>query len=716
MEKESGGSISRGAGLPALVAPELEAYFPELEAVTRFVGLRALVRHAGESLREDAFAFADANVFGVFDIPLTHGDSLAALSHANSIVLSQSAARRHFGDGEAMGETVELEVYGEWGDFLVTGVYEDMPSTSHLHYDGLVSFHNVYDTALEWWAPYTYMYVLLPASMAPAAVEEQLGAFSQERIPRRFTVFLQPLIELHLHSNLEGEPNPVGSVRRLYLFSGIGVLILLAACANFVNLSTAVAGQRAREVGLRKVVGARRQQVVMQLLGEAFLTTGAALLLAVGLVELALPGCQALFGVPLQLMTMPVGELAAVLAALLLSVGGLSGVYAAVKLSSCQPVQVMKGIDHAGSEGRHMRRGLVLFQFIVSAGLVMVTSVMYAQFRYLRSTDLGFAREQVVVIRGDRSLGDRTGAFMERLRSHSQIEAACGARNVPGRPDGVTFIASVGGQAVKTLRYEADYDLLETLGLELVSGRAFSPEHGADVEGAMIVTEKFKATFDNAATPHEATGWEREIIGVVRDFHARSLYEPIQPVVFGLEPDARSYVLVRARPERISETLAYIEATWQEFVPEEPITYSFLDEDWERLYLSDRRLGQLIGLFAGLAVLIACLGLYGLIAFGVGRRTREIGIRKALGASVAHIVGVLTREISALVGVASIAACPVAYWAARWWLEGFAYRIDLGPAYFVGGGGMALVIAWMTVGWTSVRAALANPVDVLRHE
>ena len=232
----------------------------------------------------------------------------------------------------------------------------------------------------------------------------------------------------------------------------------------------------------------------------------------------------------------------------------------------------------------------------------------------------------------------------------------------------------------------------------------------------MIVTEKFKATFDNAATPHEATGWEREIIGVVRDFHARSLYEPIQPVVFGLEPDARSYVLVRARPERISETLAYIEATWQEFVPEEPITYSFLDEDWERLYLSDRRLGQLIGLFAGLAVLIACLGLYGLIAFGVGRRTREIGIRKALGASVAHIVGVLTREISALVGVASIAACPVAYWAARWWLEGFAYRIDLGPAYFVGGGGMALVIAWMTVGWTSVRAALANPVDVLRHE
>ncbi|NKB69298.1 MAG: FtsX-like permease family protein [Candidatus Latescibacteria bacterium] len=716
--QEWAGTVSRSAALSALAVPEARAFFPEFEAVTGLVKAhRAILRHGEDVVAEARFAYADTHFFRLFDVPFRRGGPGRVLDEANTVALSASTAQRYFGAGDALGRTIELEVYGERADFRVAGVYEDFPAGSHLQLDGLISMRNVYATAMEWWAPFTYVYILLPDGMEVGAVAGRLAAFAEERLPRYSEVFLQPLTSIHLHSHLQGETENSGDARDLYLISGIALLILTAACANFVNLSTAVASRRALEVGLRKVVGARRRQIAAQFLGEALLTVALAMGLATALVQWTGPQWRALIGTPIQLADMPPSELLAAVLGLLAVVGGLAGAYAAFHMSASRPAAAFREGAVKGPGGRRLRRALVLFQFGLSVGLIGVVSVMAAQLRHVERLDLGFTDEEILVVEGAGKLGGRTGAFVERLRRHSGIAAVSSTRNVPGKEHGRTFIAQVDGQAVSTLIYDVDYDFIGTMGLELVEGRPFSSQYRGDSEGAMVVNQRFAALFDtSAAVLERATGEAGRVIGVVRDFHVRSLHQPIQPVAFRLKEGSGPFVLARIGAEDLGQVLPFIRATWEELAPDLPFVCSSLRADWTQLYSADRRKAYLVGLFAGLAILVALLGLFALAAFSIERRTKEIAIRKTLGASLGHIVGLLTRESVALLAVASLIAWPAAYWASRQWLDGFAYRIDLGPGYFALGSAAALAIVAATAGWQAVRAAVAQPVEALRSE
>ena len=697
-----------GAKTAPILAPTMKEHLPDVEHVARLMReYRALVGYGDLHDYESRFYWADANVFEVFHLPLLQGDSKTALVEPNTMVMTEAMVKKYFGDADPMGQVVQL---GKRQTFRVTGVLKDDQVRSHVRLDFLVSASGRKGQVMtEWFFSDAYTYVVLKPNVDAAhfqtAFLDFVKMYADRHAPRKFAI--QSVLDIHLHSHLADEAEVNGDVQYLYLFGSISVLILLIACINFVNLSTARSAYRAREVGARKVLGARRWQLVGQFLGESVIVSLMAFVVALSLFEVLLNVFNALFEMSLSVLVVSRSWVLFGGVGIALFVGVIAGSYSAFFLSSFSPIQAVRGTLKSGWMNALLRQGLVVFQFAISITLMVCTAIVYFQLDYIQAKNLGFDKDLVLEIDNTRVLNQsRFDAFRNTLRTYSNISQVS-TGTLPGTVTSKNIYTQEDGSKITSHAYSVDYDYFETMGIELVSGRIFSRDHQTDKD-ALIVNQAYLDKFPERK--------EDKIIGVVKDFHALSLHQEMDPVEMRLNTDWRGNTLVRFGSGDIRDMMAFIEQTWKTFVPNQPFVYTFLDAHFDQLYRAEQKLGRIFFAFSGIAIFVACLGLFGLVAFTADRRTKEIGIRKVVGASVGGIVMLLSRDFVKLVVLANVIAWPVAYWAMRDWLANFAYRIDLGWEVFVLSGGLALVIALLTVGYQAWKAARANPVDALRYE
>ena len=732
------------ARTPPPWAPALAQDYPEVENYVRFktplVSWLVSNEEGDKKFHEKGFYFADETVFDFFDLRLLQGDPQTALQEPLTLVLTETTARRYFGGEDPIGKILRLDnAY----DLEITGVMQDVPRNSHFDFDILASIHTlsslpIYgDTNYLTWRsamfPDLYSYLKLREGDSIADLEGKMPEFLKHylgEILNRANVSIRPhfqaLSSIHLYSNLESEIRANSDVSYIYIFSAIALFVLVIACINFMNLSTARSANRAQEVGMRKVVGAERKQLIAQFIGESVVLAFLALLLALGVVLTVLPFFNAVSGKNLG-MGMTTWSFALGILGLTILVGILAGSYPAVFLSSFQPVAVFRGALKAGRSNARLRKFLVVFQFTLSLIFIIGTAVVYNQLRYIQNKSLGFAKEQVVVLpMGDPLARDIYMTFKDRVLQEPDVLSLSGASSVPGGLIGVNLFLPEGasqGNEITLDTFMGDHDFIDALGIELVAGRAFSREFSTDTMQAFILNE----------TAVRRLGWEGQainkrmslgnfkqgrVIGVVKDFHAKSLHQRIEPLVIHIapDPDAFHWLAVRIATQNIDRALASIQAAWEEVYPHDPFSYSFLDEDFGRLYQSDRQRGQIFLMFSILAVAIACLGLLGLASFITEQKTKEIGIRKVLGASILGIIRLLSKEFVKLVLLANLIAWPLAYLLMNKWLQNFAYRENIPLAVFPLAGFLSVFIALVTVSFQATKAALTDPVDSIRTE
>ena len=730
------------------VAQTLRADYPEVQEATRLRNYGMPRVSVGDKIfREDAFAFVDSNFFQVFSLPFVQGDAKTALVQPNTVVISQTAAERYFGNADPIGKTLTFKDLN--ATLKITGVIEPVPANSHFHIDLFASMANVPEARQTTWLQSGfYTYLVLPKgydyrkleAKLPQVVEKYMGPQLQQPFGMSYAqfrqkgnelgLFLQPLTDIHLHSDFANDLSPAGDVRYVYIFGAIALFMLLIACINFMNLSTASASKRAREVGIRKVMGSVRGELVGQFLLESILLTAVALGLGIGLVYLALPVFNELAGKNLSLNFNTHPALLPGLLGFGLLVGVLAGSYPAFFLSSFKPVAVLKGRVLSGTNpGRNisLRSGLIVFQFFISITLTVCTTVVYRQLSYIQNKKLGYEKDQVLVLPETWMLGKGEAAFSQQLRQDPRVVSVSTSGYLPAGPshDNNFFVYpdAQSAQLVKTLRYDVDDAYIPTLGMQLATGRNFSPQFGTDSTGVILNETAAKAFgWGSKALGHTITHSDNEgrkmtyrVIGVVRDFHFKSLHERISPLVMTLGNTAGT-MIVKVKTQNIAGVLAALESNWKQFKAEGPFAYSFLDERFQATYRAEQKAGQILGIFAGLTIFVACLGLFGLATFTAEQRTKEIGVRKVLGASLISIVSLLSRDFLKLVLVAIVLAAPIAGYAMNRWLQDFAYRIDLEWWVFALAGLLAVGIALLTVSFQSVKAALMNPVKSLRSE
>lgn len=716
------------------LGPQLQKDFPEIEQVVRLSDQwERLVRRGDRQFLERGFVYADPEIFRVFSFPFIKGDPHSALREPLSMIISEEIAAKYFGDADPIGQILTVE--NEY-DYTVNGVMKKIPQHSHVHFDFLVTLVGaeevLWDSFLSHWGSYNaYTYVLLtPGSDIRALGEKYSQAIVQpikEKNPELGLpkLQLQPLPDIHLHSaDLQLDIEPQGDIVFVYVFSAIAAFILLIACINFMNLSTARSAHRAREVGMRKVVGAFRSQLIRQFMGEAFFLAFLAFLFSMVMVEFALPVFNTFVEKELEIGY--TGSIGLSFLGITLLVGIIAGSYPAFLLTAFDPVDVLKGVSRTGVRSVFIRRCLVVFQFALSIALIIGTAIVYSQLDFIHHKKLGFDKEHVLVaaLPGGMGMGRTFELVHSELSQHPGIVNDSAASDVP--PDRYfntwTFKPQDGeGKDTWVIIISANYGLLETLDIELVAGRSFSREIAADSTEALILNETAVREI-GWETAEMAIGREGElngpktIIGVVRDFHMESLHSSIRPMAFRLRPISAWLGVVRIRAGQIAETVGFLEGVWHQHAPKEIFNYRFVDEELNELYRTEEKLGQISRVFASLAIFVSCLGLFGLTSFTAEQRTKEIGIRKVLGASVSNIVGLLSKEMSWLVIAANAFAWPAVYFFTDRWLQNFAYRIELSPGVFLLGGVLALCVVLFTASTQALKIALSNPVEVLRYE
>jgi len=718
--------------LPPPVAPALQATYPEVETATRVVQQpRSLVTQGTGTYYEDRLFLADAAFFDVFTVSWMHGDSTGALREPGTVILTETTARKYFGEADPLGQvlTVEHRV-----DLTVTGIVRDLPSNSHLHFDFLVALETA-GLAREGWleswgSSSAATYVLLRPEATLEVLEAKLPRFVDRYLAEEldehevYTLTLQALPDIHLYPHrVPEEIWAAGTLKYVYIFSILGLALLLIACVNYVNLSTAGTMDRAREVGIRKVLGSPRAHLVGQFLGESVLTTGTALAVAFALIALCLPTFNALAGKTFALAHLFQPASLPGLLGLWALVGLASGLYPAFFLSAARPAIVVKGHLAGGAPGRALlRNGLVVFQFGTAVILIVATLVARDQLDFMRQKDLGYDREHVVVVPiRDQAVWQQAESVRDELLRLPGVRAVAFSSGIPnqvGWNSTAQWEGAAEDEALEVNHIMVDFDFLDVFGLERIAGRGFSRNFPGDIEGAYVLNEAaVRALGWEDPIGKKVTLWDREapVIGVIKDFHFASLHEPIGPLVLHFGPQWYRMASVKIVPGNVSGTLAALETTLHRFVPDRPFEYTFLDASFDQIYRTEERFSRITALFTTLAVFLACLGLLGLTAFVIEQRTREIGIRKVFGASVPGIVWLLTRRFVGPVFLALCLAVPVAYLATNQWLEDFAYRIEISWPIFLMAGSLALAIAWLTIGYQSIRAALANPAQTLRH-
>ncbi|WP_026628832.1 ABC transporter permease [Dyadobacter alkalitolerans] len=743
-----GGEMKEAHVMPPTAAA-LKADYPEVLEATRLRrGGAPMVLRNQQIYTDDELAFVDSNFLQVFTFPLVEGNIKSALIQPNTIVISTKLAEKYFGKQDAVGQIITFK---DWKTpFKVTGVMEEMPVHSHIQFDMLASMSSLEDAkSTSWMISEFYTYLLLPEgydykqldAKLPQTVEKYMGPQLKTALGLTFAEFkkkgnnlglyLQPLTEIHLHSDFQYDLGTNGDLKYVYIFGAIAVIMLLIACINFMNLSTAGSSKRAREVGVRKVMGSEKIELVAQFLMESILLTGIALVFG-GLICLAgLPLLNSLSG---KNLGFSLEALPALIPALLffgLFVGIFAGSYPAFFLSSFKPIAVLKGGNAAvklNSSGKNigLRSGLVVFQFFVSITLMVGATVVYQQLKFIQNKKLGYEKDQVLVVPAW-ALGKNMPVFKDELMRDSRVSNVSLSGFVPAGPsDNNNYMITPEdnpSQLLKTLRYEVDYDYLATLGMEMAQGRNFSKAYGLDSTAVILNETAAKALGwqHNAIGKtlsrrnNEGKGSAYHVIGIVKDFHFKSLHEKISPLVMTLSQD-RGWMIIKTKNKEVSGLLAKMKSQWESFKPDMPFTYSFLDERFNETYKTEQKTGKILAIFAGLTILVACMGLFGLAIFTAEQRTKEIGVRKVLGASVAGIVALLSKDFLQLVVVAIVIALPTSWWLMSRWLEDFEYKIDVSWWALALVSLVSVAVALLTVSFQSVRAALMNPVKSLRSE
>ncbi|MFQ5568697.1 MAG: ABC transporter permease [Rhodothermales bacterium] len=738
------GRVSRLAVTYGPLAPSLKQDFAAVEHAVRVLPYSLLVsRDAAQKIQESGFVFVDSTFLDVFSFPLIQGDRRTALDAPFAVVLTASTARKYFGEANPMGQVLQARDDEGVYDFTVTGVMPDLPSTTHFRFDFLASFasmRTIYGTWVEdlgnWEHPPLYTYALLAEGTEVETLEAHMPAFTLQRMGEHRaatrSLHVQPLTDIRLFSGREGELKPGSDIVYVYLFGLIAFFILLIACINFMNLATARAAGRAREVGMRKTLGAGRGQLIRQFLSESMLQVMLALVLVMVLVEAFLPVFNTLSGKTLSAGILMHWGVPLVLVATVVVVGVGAGSYPALYLSAFRPARVLKGMTGPGAAALFLRKGLVVFQFVISIALIIGTAIIYRQLDYVRNERLGFDKEHVVLV----PLRDLENQFNYTSLKDTWVQlpgvrAVTASSGMPGLNGGIYdwYVRPENSPDSLTLMVlTVDHDYAETYGLDIVAGRDFSEDFSTDATEAFLLNESAARRLgwlDPVGKKLTLDVWFRRyikktgaVVGVVKDFQYNSLHKAIDPIIFHIFPNSwyYDYVSVRLRPDDMPATLAAMEQAWAQFNPDRPFEYRFLDEQFNALYRAEARLSGLFGVFAGLAVIVACLGLFGLAAFTAEQRTKEIGVRKVLGATVGGIVVLLSRDLLKLIAVAFVVSAPLTYVAMGRWLNDFAYRVEMGAGTFLLAGALALVIAWLTVSYHAIRAALTDPVESLRYE
>jgi putative ABC transport system permease protein len=731
---------------PAPMAQVLIDEFPEVVDAVRFRQRGLYIFRYGEnSYQEIRVSYADPSFFNVFSIPLLSGDPKTALAEPNTLVLNQETAEKYFLDEDPVGKTLRLN---DRTDYMVSGVFENIPDNSHFHFDILVSMSSLAESKGKIWMNQNFQtYILLHEKATPESVEAkfpdllikymgpQIQAFmgkSMEKLMEegdiRGEFYLQALRDIHLHSDLLGEMEATSDVKYVYIFTAIALFVLIIASINYMNLSTARSAGRAREVGIRKVLGSFRSQLIRQFLTESMMLCLVSLVLALGLVRLVLPYFNGFSGKALSMLALGNPSMIVVLVLVTIFVGILAGSYSAFFISAFKPVNVLKGHLKSGAKTGWLRSVLVIFQFAASIILIIGTFVVYNQLDYIQNKKLGYDKEQVVILNNTYLLGDQAETFKNQMLVYPQIVNATVSNYLPVPSSRNNSAVLPEGErdskkATSMQNWVVDHDFITTLGMKIVVGRDFSREYSTDTK-ATLINQAAAKQFDWAQPVGKRIGRVvsnagdielYEVIGVVEDFHFETLKETIGPLVMFLG-NSNGRISFRVETEDLSATIGLLQKEWKKFLPHQPFEYGFLDERFADMYQTEQRIGRIFGVITGFAIFIGCLGLFALAAFTAEQRTKEIGIRKVLGATAANIIRLLTKEFVILIAIANLIAWPVAFLVMKGWLKDFSYRISLSVWLFVGAGLLTLFIALLTVSFQAVKAALADPANSLRYE
>lgn len=731
----------------------LKKDYPQVEEYTRVYNNDGakLIRKGNEYITEPRVANVDSTFFTVFQLPAIEGDTKMALEEPNTVVVTEAAAKKYFGAVNVLGKIIEVKEDTTNTPYKITAVIKDIPKETHFNFEFLFSMKNV---NYQWGQITSHnfnTYLLLRPGTDYKAFEKNFGQYSEKYVVPFAQQFIKinsmddlrksgnnleytliPLTDIHLHSDFSFEITPSGNIQYVYIFSAVALFILILACINFMNLSTARSSKRAKEVGIRKVLGTERKTLIGQFLVESTITAAIALIIAIVIAYLVLPLFNDVAAKSLSVKNLLGGQILPFLILLPLIVGLLAGSYPALFLSRFRPITVLKGNVNTGFKKSNLRNALVVFQFATSIILIICTITLYNQLNYIQNKKLGFNKDQVLIIDGAYALGNNVQAFKNDVLAMPGVSSGTLSSYLPvtnsSRSDNTFSKEAVmdtkNGIDMQTWRI--DYDYIKTMGMEIVEGRNFSKDYGSD-SSAIIITETTakllghddpigKKIYSPDSPPGTTLAFRPlQIIGVVKDFHFESLRKKLGPLCFFLS-NSTGLASFKVSAASTKNLIPQIEKKWKALAPAMPFSYRFMNDSFNEMYRSEQRAGTLAIVFAVLAILIACLGLFGLVTYMAEQRTKEIGIRKVLGASVGNVVTMLSKDFLVLVVIASILAFPVAWWAMNKWLQDFEYRISISAWIFIIAGIVAVLIALFTVSFQAIKAAVANPVKSLRTE
>ncbi|MBN1270693.1 MAG: ABC transporter permease [Candidatus Aminicenantes bacterium] len=731
--------ITSGAYGPALVRD-----YAEVENFARLDRNELSIKNHRNTYHRQNLLFTDNSLFEVFDFRLEEGDTKTVLTEPRSVVLTREMAVKYFGTDDVLGRSLTVDWNEQMTDFKVTGILEEVPQNSHVQFDMAASISTYSDEIMSgWFNNFIHTYVLLKEGASAVGLEKKLPDFLTKYLAKGFAAILgpdadvndvfqlkmNPLLDIHLHPAEQFEIEPQGSQTSVTIFSMIALLILVIACINFMNLSTARANKRAKEVGIRKTIGAYKHQLWRQFLSESVILSFFALVLAVLLIKIFLPFFNTIAGKNLSAGILFSPKNVLILVGITLLTGLCAGLYPAFYITAFEPSKVLKGSALSGTKKSGFRTSMAVLQFVISITLIIGTLIIFKQMKYIQNKSLGFDKENIVLIPTEsQAVRQNLNVFRNSLTDDTRVLSVAGSSNVPGSAlYSDTVFKREGSDDIYNLIYmTTDYDFVVTYKFKVIHGRSFSKEYGSDIQGAYLINEAAAREMDYK--PEEAVGKkiyratspedfsEGTIVGVVDNFHFKSLHRIIEPLTLVLDPDRVGFISVRIRPGDVRGTLDFIRQKWMETFPDENFEYRFLDDRINLLYANESNMRTIVLVFAALSILVACLGLFGLAAFAAQQRTKEMGVRKVLGASELHVFVLLCKEFTKWVIAANIIAWPLAYYMMTKWLQNFAYRMTVGIWPFVLSAVAAFFIAFFTVSYQSVKAALAEPVDSLRYE
>ena len=749
-------SFNNAEGIVSLnlstVSPPFGYYFPsdfpEIKKMTRLLNNGSTpLKYKDKLINEPEVYFADENLFDVFTLDVQKGDPKTALKEPFSVMLSEEAAKRFFGTEDPMNKVLKAN---NQFDVKVTGIYKGFPANSHMHPAVLVSFNTLNDPAVygaenlrtNWGNNSFFTFLVLPDHYDPNRMIAQFPAFVDRRmdhkdyngdLPSKYTrLGLQKLTDIHLKSHTDYEAEPNGDIMRVYIFSIIALFILIIACINYMNLSTARSALRAREIGIRKVIGARKKEIIFQFLSESVLVSWMAIIISFLLLYFSLPWLNKLSGQELSMNVLLKWEIMIPVFLAPFVVGILAGIYPALFMSSFQPIKTLKGLLKVGNASISFRKVLVVTQFVISIVLIIATVIVFQQLRYMQETSLGYDKEHLITLPYYNAINTSYESFRNDLLQNPEIKNLTRSSRIPtGRLLDAMGASTLSGDSMRPVTANikfvvADYDFIPTYGIRVSSGRNFSRSYGTDTSNfilneAAVHAIGWKSSRDAVGRDFKYGRFKGKVIGVIGDFHFESLRQKIVPIVLmnpAISADQSYYnsLSVKVSGKNITGVLAAMEKAWKNYLPEIPYEYTFLDESFTKLYESEQRQGTIFTIFACIAIFIACLGLFGLSAFAITQRIKEIGVRKVLGARVDSIVALLSADFLKLVLVAAIIAFLLAWYIMTRWLQDFAYRIHIHWWVFVLSALAAGIVALATVSFHAIKAAMANPVNSLRSE